>query len=144
EGAEAVGLHVPDRFLGGVPQAVGVVQLHPAGVREQFRVGGPRHPEQFVGDVVVLVPDDQVGVTAGAAPVAGGGVGPVLEVALDDRVGRDRDRDEVALAGVVVDDDVHLRRAVAVDDVVGDAVERAAAVAGAVRAPVGVDANRSA
>ena len=72
EGAERVGLHVPDRLLVGVPLAVAVL-------------AGPRGVVELVGDVVVLVPDDQVRVAAVVQPDDGA----VLIVALEDRVGRE-------------------------------------------------------
>ena len=107
-------------------------------------VGRPRHAVQLVGDVVVLVPDDQVGIAALAGVVAAAvGVRPVLVIAFDDGVGGDRHRGDVAFAGIVVDDDVDLRRAVAVDDVERNAVQRAVAVGGTVRAPVGVEMDRA-
>ena len=64
ERAEVVGVHVPDGFLGRVPQAVGVREFDTVGIREQVRVAGPRHAVQLVGGVAVLVPDDQVRVAA--------------------------------------------------------------------------------
>ena len=68
--AELVGVHVPDRFLGRVPQTVGMQQFHAVGVGKQCRIGGPRHPIQLVGGVGVFVPDDQVRIAALAAVVA--------------------------------------------------------------------------
>jgi hypothetical protein len=66
----------------------------------------------------VLVPDDQVRVSALAWVVSTSvGIRPVLVVAFEDGVGRNRDRVDIALTGVVVDDDVHLRRTVAVHNV---------------------------
>ena len=120
-------------------------EFHAVGVRKQGGVGGARHAVQFVGGVGVLVPDDQVGVAALAwvvsAPV---GVRPVLVVAFDDGVGGNRNRDDVALTGVVVDDDVHLRRAVAVNDVDRYPVQRVITVGGTIRAPVGMERGRRA
>src|SRR5262249_16642152 len=106
QGAEGVGLHVPDGFLVGVPLAVGVL-------------GRPRGGVELVGDVVVHVEDEQVRVAA----VGQAGPGAVLVVALEDGVGRQGGGDHVALAGVGVDDHRDFRHTVAVDDVVGDAVE---------------------
>ena len=140
-----VGVHVPDGFLGGVPQAVGMRQFDAVGVGKQGRVAGPGHAVQLVGDVVVLVPDDQVRIAALVGVVAAAvRVRSVLVIPFDDGVGRNRHRDDVAFAGIVVDDDVDLGGAVAVDDVVRDAVERAVAVAGTVLAPIGMDADRAA
>src|SRR5262249_29568974 len=130
---------VPDGLLGGVP--------HPAGrlAGRPDRVGGPGRLVELVGDVVVLVPDEHVRVV----PAAGGvhraaEVRPVLEVPLDDGVGRDRGVDDVALPGVDVDGDVDLRGRVAVDDVERDAVEGHGPVGGAVGVPVGVEVDAGA
>src|SRR5205807_1880332 len=106
EGAEGVSLHVPDRRLVGVPPAVGVF-------------AGPRRPIELVGDVVVHVVDEQVRIAA----VVDADLGAVLVIALDDCVGGDGRRLDVALARVGVDDDGGFRRAVAVYHVVGDAVQ---------------------
>ena len=134
ERAEGVRVHVPDGFLGRVPQAVGMRQLHAVGIRKQGRVGRPGHAVQLVGDVVVLVPDDQVRIAALAGVVAAAiGVRPVLVIAFDDGPCRDRNRHDVALAGIVVDDDVDLRRAVAVNDVDRNPVQRTVAVGGTIR-----------
>jgi len=78
-----------------------------------------RRPVELVGDVVVHVVDDQVRVAA----VVHANERAVLQVPLEHGVRRDGGVLQVALVGVGVDDDVDLRRAVAVDDVVGDAVE---------------------
>src|SRR5262249_31611283 len=85
---------------------------------------GPRRPVELVGDVVVHVVDQQVRVSA----VVHARLGAVLVVALEDRGGRYRCRRHVALAGIGVDDHAHLGRAVAMNDVVRDAVEVRAGV----------------
>ena len=145
ERAELVGVHVPDRFLGGVPHAVGMRLFHAVGIGKQGRIGGPGHAVQLVGDVVVLVPNDQVRIAALSVVVAAAvGIRAVLVIALNDRVGRDRHGHDVALAGIVVDDDVDGRGAVAVDDIVRNAVQRAVAVGRVVVAPIGMDVDRAA
>src|SRR5262249_52372566 len=106
------------------------------------RVVGSRHAVQFVSDVVVRVPDEQVripalvGVAVLAVPTAVG-VGRVLIIALEDGTVRDWHGDDVALGRVVVDDDIDGRCAVAVNDVKRHPVERAGAVGRVVRVPVG-------
>jgi hypothetical protein len=88
-----------------------------------------------------------MGIAALNGVVAGPiGVRPILVIPFDNGAWRDGDRDDVALAGIVVDDDVHLRHtgSVSMDDIERDAVERGVAVAGTVVAPVGVDFDRAA
>ena len=87
QGAELVLGHVPDRFLGRVPQAVGMRQLDAVGVRKQRRIGRPRHAVQLVGGVGVLVPDEQVRIAALAGVVAAAvRIRSVLIIALDDGI----------------------------------------------------------
>src|ERR1035441_5101346 len=69
--AEAVGLHVPNRLLVGMPLSVRALRW----------AGGPT---EFVGDVVVLVPDEQMRI----APVVHADGWPILRVTFDDGVGR--------------------------------------------------------
>src|SRR5262249_21760165 len=139
ERAEGVGLHVPDAFLGRVPFAVRVWQLDAARIGKQHRVAGACHAVQLIRNVVILVPDDEVGVAALAGVVAAAvEIRAVLVIALDHGTGGDGNGDQIALAGIVVNDDVYLGGAVAMHDVVRDAVQRAATITGAVLTPVGV------
>src|ERR1017187_5530249 len=71
--AEAVGFHVPNRLLVGMPHAVRVLRWAGGSV-------------EFVSDVVVLIPDEQVRI----APVVNADRWPILRVAFDDGVGRNR------------------------------------------------------
>src|SRR5205807_10422092 len=100
QGAELVGVHVPDTFLVRVPALVQVL-------------AGPRRPVKLIGDVVVHVVDDQVRVAAVVHPDRGA----ILLVAFDHVVGRQGEVLQVALAGVGIDDNRSLRRAVPVDDI---------------------------
>src|SRR5262249_40420600 len=110
EGAERVRPHVPDRFLVGVPLPVAIF-------------AGPRGTVELVGDVIVLVPFEQVGVTA----LIDAGGRAILDVALQDGTRRDGRVLKVTLTGVGVDDDMNLWDTVAVHDIEGDAIERAGA-----------------
>src|SRR6478736_671256 len=76
---------------------------------------------ELVGDVVVGVPYQQVRIAAIAETV----VRTVHVVAFDHDVvrGRNGSGDQVALVRIAVDDDIDLRRGVAVHDVVGQTVE---------------------
>src|SRR4029077_10128280 len=120
ECAEAVGLHVPDALLIRVPNAAGSSARTGGQVRGGGRIG------TLIGNVVVFIPDEEVGVASpvGAVGAAAGAiqVGPVLIVSFDDRIGRDGGRDDVALRGIFVDDDVDLGHGIPVDDVERDAV----------------------
>ena len=93
----------------------------------------PRGVVELVGDVVVLVPDDQVRV----APVAQPDNWPVLIVTLEDRIGRNRRVLQVALGRVSVHYHVDFRLRVAVHDVERNAVKRVTALG--VLAEVGME-----
>ena len=89
ERAEGVGIHVPDGFLGRVPFAVGMRPPR----RLCSASFGRGTPVKLVGDVVVLVPNDQVRIAALALAVTGPvQVRPILVIAFDDRIGRHRHR----------------------------------------------------
>ena len=72
------------------------------------------------------------------------GIGAILVIAFDHGIGWDRHRRDVALSRIVVDDDVHFGSGVPINDVERDAIQGATAVGGIIRAPVGVQCDRSA
>src|SRR4029077_14278446 len=83
--------------------------------------------------------DDQVRIAALAGVVtASVWIRSVLVIALDDGAGRNRHRNDVALAGIVVDADPDPGRAVSMDNIHRNAVQRTGPVAGTIFAPIGM------
>src|ERR1039457_4719528 len=104
--AEAVGLHVPNRLLVGMPLSVRALRW----------AGGPT---EFVGDLVVLIPDEQMRI----APVVHADGWPILRVTFDDGVGRNGSVLEVAFVRVGIDYHLNLGRGVAMNHVVGNSIQ---------------------
>ena len=88
----------------------------PLSVRVLRWAGGPT---EFVGDVVVLIPDEQMRI----APVVHADGWPILRVTFDDGVGRNGSVLEVAFVRVGIDYHLNFGRGVAMDHVVGNAVQ---------------------
>lgn len=122
--------------------AVGMRMFIAVGIGKQGWVRRTGGAVQLVTDVVVLVPNDQVGVAALARVVTAAiGIRSALVIAFNHGVRWDRHRDDITFAGIIINGGINLGGAVAMDDVVGNAVQRAGAVGGTIRAPIGVNGD---
>ena len=140
ERAKLIRVVIPNGFLCRMPLAVGVGRFI-----NRIRVRRPCRPIKLIPDIIILVPDEEVGVAALVGVIAGAiRVRAVLIIALNDGVGRYRRGKDVALAGVIINDHADLGGGVAVHDIEGNAIQGAGAVGRAVRAPIRMDFHSAA